>query len=281
MTKKTKTFTPLPFATMRNVRGLWDVRRTSPKETSTKMSSNDENVKVLEEGLTAKCRGCGNKPDLKYINGKKSSEWGENKYSDYKYYWNCCEKCFKEDDDSEEEEDDEKKCNHKWECGCDKDYCDGCKEYAEETGEEYDTMCEDEKCKAYYQCRNDNCDCGTTECPYCSVSCEEEEDDSDSDSDSEDEDDGSNTCYGIKTRTQKTLVMSGGHGDWWNYVVVIDDDGEQKELYIETKYGLELCKDQRLVQTSNKYGDYRIKCVYNHYELNEDKEESWIDNWDL
>jgi hypothetical protein len=31
MTKKTKTFTPLPFATMRNVRGLWDVRTTNLK----------------------------------------------------------------------------------------------------------------------------------------------------------------------------------------------------------------------------------------------------------
>ncbi len=161
------------------------------------MSSNDENVKVLEEGLTAKCRGCGNKPDLKYINGKKSSEWGENKYSDYKYYWNCCEKCFKEDDDSE------------------------------------------------------------------------------------DEDDGSNTCYKVETRTQKTFVMSGGHGDWFNYVVVFDDDGEQKELYIESKNGLELCEDQRLVMTFNKHGDERIKCVYDNYELNEDKEESWIYIWDL
>jgi len=62
--------------------------------------SDDENLKVLEEGLTAKCRGCENKPDLKYINGEKSEDWGEkNKYSDYKYYWNCCEKCFKEDDE--------------------------------------------------------------------------------------------------------------------------------------------------------------------------------------
>jgi len=39
MTKKTKTNAPLPFATLRNVRGRRDVRTPSPKETSTNVSS--------------------------------------------------------------------------------------------------------------------------------------------------------------------------------------------------------------------------------------------------
>jgi hypothetical protein len=54
-------------------------------------------------------------------------------------------------------------CNHKWECGCKKSTCfemNGydCKE---------DIMCDNEKCKFYYDSRNDNCDCGDRDCMYC------------------------------------------------------------------------------------------------------------------
>ena len=57
----------------------------------------------------------------------------------------------------------QKKCGHKWECGCDKEVCEWCLENEDDTHD-----CEDENCKSYYEFRNDNCDCFTRECPYCS-----------------------------------------------------------------------------------------------------------------
>lgn len=62
-----------------------------------------------------------------------------------------------------------KECGHKWECGCDKEICDNCKEIAENDDEymEYDEFCEDENCKTYYYNRKDNCDCCDRGCPYC------------------------------------------------------------------------------------------------------------------
>ena len=100
-------------------------------------------------------------------------------------------------------------------------------------------------------------------------------DEEDEEEEEEEKDDGSNTCNAVETRTQKTFIMAEGY---WNYIVVFDDDGEQKKVYMETNNGLELCEDQRLVITYNKHGDQRIKCVYNHYELNEDRDECWITN---
>jgi len=165
---------------------------------------------------------------------------------------------FNEDDDDSEEEEEDKPIDIAF-------YCEGCDTPIIRDSEEHDnSKCDDEGKKWY--------------CEDCEVPEEEEDESEEEEEEEEEKDDGSNTCYGVETRTQKTFIMSGGHGDWFNYVVVFDDDGEQKAVYIETKNGLELCKDERLVMTYNKHGDERIKCVYNHYELNEDKEECWITN---
>ena len=163
-----------------------------------------------------------------------------------------------EDEEEEKEEEEQVEVN----CICDKCFGEGKTWVSAERAKELKEMELMEEC-----------------CPYGDKCNAEEEDESEDDDDeeeeddSEDEDDGSNTCYGVETRTQKRFMM----GDW-NYVVVFDDDGEQKEVYMETKNGLELCEEQRLVQTFNKHGDKGIKCVYNHYELNEDRDECWITN---
>ena len=64
--------------------------------------------------------------------------------------------------------DEKKSCKHIYECGCDKDYCDSCKE---EMGEEDDELniswCDDEGCKHYYKNRNDNCNCAGIDCGFC------------------------------------------------------------------------------------------------------------------
>jgi len=52
------------------------------------------------------------------------------------------------------------KCDHLFECGCDKKTC------MEIHGEPCeDSLCDDEECKEYYDYRNDNCNCGG--CGYC------------------------------------------------------------------------------------------------------------------
>lgn len=55
-------------------------------------------------------------------------------------------------------------CEHKWECGCEKEICENCIEDGEE-----DEICEcdNENCYMYYQYRNDNCTCRGKNCPYC------------------------------------------------------------------------------------------------------------------
>ena len=66
-----------------------------------------------------------------------------------------------------------KTCDHKYECGCDKQYCAVCVEiHIEEDMDDDDKkrnsyMCEDESCRHYYAHRNDNCDCDGRDCGYC------------------------------------------------------------------------------------------------------------------
>lgn len=57
-----------------------------------------------------------------------------------------------------------KNCEHKYECGCDRAYCEDCA-----TKNENDDLdqCDDESCKHYYSYRNDNCNCDGDECGFC------------------------------------------------------------------------------------------------------------------
>jgi len=48
-------------------------------------------------------------------------------------------------------------CEHKYECGCNKEYCANCVEEYNKEGL-YQRMCDDESCKHYYSNRNDNCE---------------------------------------------------------------------------------------------------------------------------
>jgi len=66
-----------------------------------------------------------------------------------------------------------KTCDHKYECGCDKQYCAECVEiHIEEDMDDDDKkrssrFCEDESCRHYYAHRNDNCDCDGWDCGFC------------------------------------------------------------------------------------------------------------------
>lgn len=69
-----------------------------------------------------------------------------------------CQQCHKEQYEEEYE------CEHEHECGCGKQNC------FEMDGEDCSAdagLCENEACRHYYDHRNDNCDCGGNECPYC------------------------------------------------------------------------------------------------------------------
>jgi hypothetical protein len=69
-------------------------------------------------------------------------------------------------------------CGHKYECGCDKVYCQDCVIAIETDDLEW---CDNENCKHYYSYRNDNCNCNGLECGFCNpiplneCYCEEEE----------------------------------------------------------------------------------------------------------
>jgi hypothetical protein len=97
------------------------------------------------------CRGCGEEKDQR--------EEAKCDYDDYCY--KCCDGrgC-----DCPTCEDNKKKCEHKWECGCEKEYCGDCL-IAIEEGDF--VMCEDESCKHYYSYRNDNCNCNDRNCGFC------------------------------------------------------------------------------------------------------------------
>lgn len=66
-----------------------------------------------------------------------------------------------------------KNCDHKYECGCDRQYCDVCVEQHIEENMDDDEkkrnsyLCEDESCRHYYAHRNDNCDCDGRDCGFC------------------------------------------------------------------------------------------------------------------
>ena len=66
-----------------------------------------------------------------------------------------------------------KNCDHKYECGCDKQYCAVCVEQHIEEAMDDDEkkrnsyLCEDESCRHYYAHRNDNCDCDGRDCGFC------------------------------------------------------------------------------------------------------------------
>ena len=64
-------------------------------------------------------------------------------------------------------------------------------------------------------------------------------DEDDVDEDEEEEEKG-DWCYGTTVSLSKTYIMAGGSCHWWNYVVEFDvDTGEQKSVYIESKYSKE------------------------------------------
>ena len=58
------------------------------------------------------------------------------------------------------------KCDHMWECGCDKP---SCLEVDGVDCQEDDGLCDVDACRHYYDFRNDNCNCRGRECPYCST----------------------------------------------------------------------------------------------------------------
>lgn len=62
-------------------------------------------------------------------------------------------------------------CEHKYDCGCEKEICEDCREIIAEDNipeEEWrDLNCEGEGCKLYYTHRNDNCNCDSRDCGYC------------------------------------------------------------------------------------------------------------------
>ena len=66
-----------------------------------------------------------------------------------------------------------KNCDHKYECGCDRQYCAVCVEQHIEEAMDDDEkkrnsyLCEDESCRHYYAHRNDNCDCDGRDCGFC------------------------------------------------------------------------------------------------------------------
>lgn len=59
-----------------------------------------------------------------------------------------------------------KKCGHRWECGCDKPFCENCIGDDDEK-EDARRECENEACMSYYFWRNDNCCCESFRCGYC------------------------------------------------------------------------------------------------------------------
>jgi hypothetical protein len=54
-------------------------------------------------------------------------------------------------------------CDHKWECGCNKEICEECVERGKETWE----LCGNEDCCMYYEHRNDKCGCNGRDCGFC------------------------------------------------------------------------------------------------------------------
>ena len=85
------------------------------------------------------------------------------------YYLDICAKCD-DDEGSTTNEDDEDECNHKYECGCNKEYCENCEEDEDEDESELKERrldCENQMCKSYYAFRNDNCTCDGLECGFC------------------------------------------------------------------------------------------------------------------
>lgn len=63
-----------------------------------------------------------------------------------------------------------KNCDHKYECGCDRIYCEDCAIKNETDDLDF---CDDESCKHYYSYRNDNCNCDGYDCGYCNPSYED------------------------------------------------------------------------------------------------------------
>ena len=85
--------------------------------------------------------------------------------------WVLCEECGI-NEEQEKCNDETKNCGHKYECGCDKTYCEDCL-VAIENDELGD--CDAECCKQYYTYRNDNCNCDGWDCGFCNPQSDDDE----------------------------------------------------------------------------------------------------------
>jgi len=129
---------------------------------------NAKTVMLCDCGECAKCR-----PDLH----KKENEcvrcgcYNLTEFKKVEHKHIHCLDCYREvrnkkqrENRKEKKQKKEKKCTHKYECGCNKKYC----EYCESCAWGFERLdCENMDCKSYYLCRNDNCNCDGLECGFC------------------------------------------------------------------------------------------------------------------
>ena len=89
----------------------------------------------------------------------------------------------------------------------------------------------------------------------------------------EEEDDGAMQCYSVKNINRREYSIGSG-----NYIIVdFDEWEEQSAVYKSSDYGqINRLVNKLLVITHNKHGDEFIKLVPEDYDLDDEKEESFV-----
>jgi len=54
--------------------------------------------------------------------------------------------------------------------------------------------------------------------------------------------------YGCRFERRVTVTMAGGSPEWWNYVVIVEREGDNAELFIESREGLNRQRGSVLVE---------------------------------
>tara|TARA_R100001463_G_scaffold126697_3_gene184473 strand:- start:1591 stop:2169 length:579 start_codon:yes stop_codon:yes gene_type:complete len=94
---------------------------------------------------------------IEYMNEEKNINYIREKLYNYAIFDKLQDLVYKKYENKKH-----KFCSHKYECGCNKKICIGCKYIYDDIND-----CVNESCRNYYNYRNDNCRCFCSECPYC------------------------------------------------------------------------------------------------------------------
>lgn len=78
-------------------------------------------------------------------------------------------------------------------------------------------------------------------------------------------------CYGITRCIMNIYTMAGGSRDWWNYIIEFNEDGEQKAVYIEDRYGKHLQKNHILIIREDEDEDEEMVLVDEDYEIKDNE----------